>query len=166
MRSPFEFTRYGQSGTEISELDLVVYAGLPYGFEVGYIEYQFPQTAFGDTREFYVTWTRDMVITPTVSFYYDFGEVDSAYSSLDLAYAFPFQGKFSLGLGGLMAVAGKGWGEIVGGTRGGFFNYDVFASAGYQVSAIPLATTRFSVSIFPGKGDWTSMVGSTSCRTG
>ena len=121
-------------GTEISELDLVVYAGLPYGFEVGYIEYQFPQTAFGDTREFYVTWTRDLVVTPTVSFYYDFGEVDSGYGSLELAYSFPFEGKLSLGAGGLMAVAGKGWGEIVGGTRGGFFNYDVFATAGYQVS--------------------------------
>jgi hypothetical protein len=121
-------------GTEISELDLVVYASLPHGFEVGYIEYQFPQTEFGDTREFYVTWTRDMVITPTVSFYYDFGEVDSAYSSLDLAYAFPIEGKFSLGVGGLVAVAGKGWGEIVGGTKGGFYNYDAYATAGYQVS--------------------------------
>ena len=121
-------------GSEISELDLIVYASLPYGFEVGYIEYQFPQTEFGDTREFYATWSKEMVVTPTVSFYYDFGEVDSAYSSLDLAYAFPFQGKFSLGVGGLVAVAGKGWGEIVGGTKGGFYNYDAYATAGYQVS--------------------------------
>jgi hypothetical protein len=121
-------------GSEISELDLVVYASLPHGFEVGYIEYQFPQTEFGDTREFYVTWTRDMVITPTVSFYYDFGEVDSGYGTLDLAYSFPFQGRSSLGVGGLVAVAGKGWGEIVGGTMGGFYNYDVYAAAGYQVS--------------------------------
>ena len=121
-------------GSEISELDLIVYASLPHGFEVGYIEYQFPQTEFGDTREFYATWSKDMVITPTVSFYYDFGEVDSAYSSLDLAYGFPFQGKFSLGVGGLVAVAGKGWGEIVGGTKGGFYNYDAYATAGYQVS--------------------------------
>ena len=121
-------------GSEISELDLVVYASLPQGFEVGYIEYQFPQTEFGDTREFYVTWSRDMVITPTVSFYYDFGEVNSGYGSLDLAYGFPFQGKFSLDVGGLVAVAGKGWGEIVGGTKGGFYNYDVYATAGYQFS--------------------------------
>ncbi len=121
-------------GSEISELDLVVYADLPHGFEVGYIEYQFPQTEFGDTREFYVTWGKDMVVTPTVSFYYDFGEVDSGYGSLDVAYAFPFEGKFSLSLGGLIGVAGKGWGEIVGGTKGGFFNYDVYANAGFQVS--------------------------------
>jgi hypothetical protein len=121
-------------GTEISELDLVVYAGLPYGFEVGYIEYQFPQTEAGDTREFYATWTKDGVVTPTVAVYFDFGAVDSVYSTLDLAYAFPLQGKFSLGAGGLIGLAGKGWAEVVGGTKGGFFNYDVYATAGYQVA--------------------------------
>ena len=121
-------------GTEISELDLVVYATLPAGFTVGYIEYQFPQTEFGDTREFYATWSKDMVVTPTVSFYYDFGEVDSGYGTLDLTYAVPIEGKFSLGVSGLVGVAGKGWGEIVGGTKGGFFNYNVSAAAGYQVT--------------------------------
>ena len=121
-------------GTEISELDLVVYAGLPYGFEVGYIEYQFPQTEAGDTREFYATWTKDVVVTPTVAVYFDFGAVDSVYSTLDLAYAFPLQGKFSLGAGGLIGLAGKGWAEVVGRTKGGFFNYDVYATAGYQVA--------------------------------
>ena len=75
-----------------------------------------------------------MVITPTVSVYFDFGAVDSVYSTLDLAYAFPFQGNFSLGVGGLVGLAGKGWSEIVGGTKGGFYNYDVYATAGYQVS--------------------------------
>lgn len=121
-------------GSEISELDLTIYATLPAGFEVGYIEYQFPQTEFGDTREFYVTWTKDMVITPTVSFYYDFGEVNSGYGSLDLTYAVPLEGKFSLSFSGLAGVAGKGWGEIVGGTKGGFFNYNLSAAAGYQVT--------------------------------
>jgi len=123
-------------GSEISELDLVIYASLPAGFEVGYIEYQFPQTEFGDTREFYVTWSKDMVVAPTVSFYYDFGEVNSGYGSLDLTYSVPIEGKFSLGVSGLVAVAGKGWGELVGGTKGGFFNYNVSAAAGYQVNDV------------------------------
>ena len=120
-------------GSEISELDLVVSAGLPYGFEVGYVEYQFP-TTIGDTREFYVTWSKEMVITPTVAFYYDFGQINSAYTSLDLTYSFPFEGKFSLGVSGLVAVAGKGFSELVGGTKGGFYNYNVSAAAGFQVS--------------------------------
>jgi hypothetical protein len=122
--------------TEISELDLVVYATLPQGFEVGYIEYQFPQIEAGDTREFYVTWSKEMVVTPTVSVYFDFGIVDSVYSTLDLTYSFPLQGKFSLSASGLMAVAGKGWGEAAGGTKGGFYNYSLYATAGYQVNEV------------------------------
>lgn len=122
------------SGSEISELDLVVYASLPAGFEVGYIEYQFPQTEFGDTREFYVTWSKDMIITPTISFYYDFGEINAAYSSLDLTYSLPLEGKFSWSVSGLVGLAGKGFAEVVGGTKGGFYNYNLYTSLGYQIS--------------------------------
>jgi hypothetical protein len=122
-------------GSEISELDLAVYAGLPYGFKVGYVEYQFP-TTIGDTREFYVTWSKEMVVTPTVAFYYDFGTVNAAYTSLDLTYSFPIDGKLSLSVSGLVAVAGKGFAELVGGTKGGFYNYNVSAAAGYQVSEV------------------------------
>jgi hypothetical protein len=125
----------GMEGTEISELDLTVYAGLPYGFEVGYIEYQFP-TTIGDTRELYVTWSKEMILTPTIAFYYDFGTVNSAYTSLDLTYSAPFEGKLSLDISGLVALAGKGWAEAVGGTKGGFFNYNVSAALGYQATEV------------------------------
>ena len=120
-------------GTEISELDLTVYLTLPYGFETGYIEYQFP-TTIGDTRELYVSWSKEMLLTPTIAVYYDFGAVNSAYTSFDLTYSAALGQKVSLDLGGLVGLAGKGWAETVGGTKGGFFNYNLSAALGFQAN--------------------------------
>ncbi len=120
-------------GTEISELDLTIYFSLPYGFEAGYIEYQFP-TTIGDTREVYVSWSKDMTLTPSVAVYFDFGTVNSVYATLDLTYSAALGEKTSLDFNALVGIAGKGWAETVGGEKGGFFNYNASAALSHQVN--------------------------------
>lgn len=119
--------------TEFSEIDLTISAGLPYGFEIGFIEYQFPVTT-GSTRELYVGWSKEMTLTPTVLFYYDVGAVDSFYTSLDLSHSIPVGNKTSIGLSGLVGLAGKRFAEVNGGEKGGFFNYSLSAALSHQIN--------------------------------
>jgi hypothetical protein len=117
----------------ISEIDLTVSAGLPAGFEIGLIAYEFPQSP-ASTQEFYVSWSRDFVVTPSVSFYWDFGAVDSFYASLDLTYSIAAGESTSIDLSGLMAVAGEDFAKAYGGEKGGFYNYNLSAAVSHQVN--------------------------------
>lgn len=119
--------------TEFSEIDLTISAGLPYGLEVGFIEYQFP-VGVGSTRELYVSWSKEMVLTPTVSFYYDIGVVDSFYTSVDLTYSAALGEQTSIDLSGLVGIVGKKFAEAYGGEMAGFFNYNLSAGISRQVN--------------------------------
>jgi len=121
------------SKNNISEIDLTVSAGLPYGFGVGLIAYEFPQSP-ASTQEFYVSWSKDLVLTPTVTFYWDFGAVDSYYSSLDLTYSIAAGDTTSVDLSGLIAIAGEDFAKAYGGEKGGFYNYNLSAGVSHTVN--------------------------------
>jgi len=118
----------------LSEIDLTVYAGLPAGFEIGFIAYEFPQAEGGSTQELYVSWSGDYVVSPSVAFYYDFGAVDSYYASLDLTYSIAAGEKTGVDLNGLIGIAGDGFATFNGGEKGGFYNYNVSAGVSHQVN--------------------------------
>jgi hypothetical protein len=114
-----------------SEIDLTVEAGLPSGFAVGYIEYLFP-AGVASTRELYASWSKELVVTPTLTLYYDVGEVDDFYATAELGYSYALNEKTSLDLGGLVALAGADFAKAYGGEKGGFYNYDLSAGISYQ----------------------------------
>jgi len=123
------------SSGDYQEVDLVATLSLPKGFSVGYIEYLFPAGALG-TRELFVSWSKDMKVTPTLTFYYDVDEVKDFYATLGLGYSVPLSEKVSLDLGALAAVAGEDLAFFYTGgaaTKGGLFNYD--AHAGLSLAA-------------------------------
>jgi hypothetical protein len=121
------------SKRSISEIDLTVYAGLPYGFEVGLIAYEFPQSP-ASTQELYVSWGGDYVVSPSATFYYDFGEVDSFYLSIDGTYTAFSNDKTSVDLTALIALAGEDFAKAYGGEKGGFYNYNLSAGVSHQVN--------------------------------
>jgi len=118
---------------KISEIDLTVSAGLPAGFEVGLIAYEFPQHP-ASTQELYVTWSKEMTLTPTVAFYYDVGAVDDFYASVDVAYGIPLGGKTSVDLDALVGIAGEDFAMAYDGEKGGFYNYDLSAGISHTIN--------------------------------
>jgi hypothetical protein len=119
----------------ISEIDLTVYVGLPAGFEVGLIAYEFPQSP-ASTQELYVSWSTDLIVTPSVKLYYDFGAVDSVYFSIDGTYTAYSNDKTSVDLTALIALAGEGFAQAYGGEKGGFYNYNLSAGVSHQVNEV------------------------------
>jgi hypothetical protein len=116
------------SSGDWSEVDLTATVELPRGFSVGYIEYLFPGGAIG-TRELFAGWSKDMVISPSVTFYYDVDEVEDFYATVGLGHSISLSEKASLDLGGLVAFAGEDFAAIYsGGTEGGLYNFDVNAA--------------------------------------
>jgi hypothetical protein len=117
----------------ISEIDLTVSAGLPAGFEVGLIAYEFPQSP-ASTQEFYVSWGGDYIVSPSVTFYYDFGAVDSFYMSIDGTFTAYSDEKTSVDLTALIGLAGEDFARAYGGEKGGFYNYNLSAGVSHQLN--------------------------------
>jgi hypothetical protein len=125
---------------QISEVDLTVTLGLPAGFSVGLIDYTYPavfedEPGFPATQELFVSWSKEMVVTPTVSLYYDVGEVDDLYGSVGLGWSRALNEKVSLDLSAQAGFAGDKFAAYYsGGTKSGFHDYLVGASLSYQAN--------------------------------
>jgi uncharacterized protein (TIGR02001 family) len=131
---------------EFSEVDLTLYYSLPVevvDITVGYIHYMFPQLgADTTTGEFYTSLGYSPVdmLSLGANVYYDYDEIGSFYlsftSSLDLLAMAGggapegFSAEVSAGIG----LAGKEFAKAYGGREAGFFDYNVGASIGYDVT--------------------------------
>ena len=56
------------------------------GFSIGYIYYEFP-SAGGDTQEIYAGLSFDTILSPTITVYYDFDEVNGTYITGGIGYS-------------------------------------------------------------------------------
>jgi hypothetical protein len=84
--------------------DFSAMEGLDMG--VGVIYYTFPGTSFSPTEEVYGTVALSMVpyVTPSITAYYDFDQVDGWYVSLALDSEFALSEKMSLGLSASLGI--------------------------------------------------------------
>lgn len=118
---------------EFQEVDLTLSYSLPletaWAVEVGFIEYLFPNGVTDGTREIYATIGWEGVVTPTLSFYYDFDEVNGYYASLGLSYVTTV-GPVSLELAASAGHAGDDFALASGGTTGGLFDSNLSLSLG------------------------------------
>jgi hypothetical protein len=108
-----------------SEVDFTLNAKLPRGFNAGLIEYVFT-VGEPSTHEVSAGWGGEFsVVNPTVTAYYDFGQVDSGFLLVGLAREFALSKKASLGFKAEAGWAGKGFAVYYGGTKGGPYHYNV-----------------------------------------
>jgi hypothetical protein len=122
------------SSGDYQEVDLIATLALPKGFKLGYIEYLFPAGVIG-TRELFVGWSKDMTVSPEITFYYDVDEVEDFYATVALGYSIPLSESASFDLGGLVGLAGEDFAaSYSGGTEGGLYNYDVNAGISFAAS--------------------------------
>ena len=85
----------------------------PIGVEIGLIEYTFPNSSASSTREAYAAAEADVVGTPAVAFYYDFGEVNSMYMVFGLSEEFLFvEEKLALGIGASLGLGGNHYNKM------------------------------------------------------
>jgi hypothetical protein len=114
----------GNSG-EVNELDYTIdYSSSvdKVNFSVGLIQYTFPHTDFEATTEIYGSAGLSVLLSPTVSVYYDFDEVGGLYGTFGVSHGFPLGEVIkgispSLDLSGSIAYATNGWNEGYYGVR-------------------------------------------------
>ena len=131
---------------KIQEIDYTLgYAFSPaegLDLEVGGIYYDFPGAGVAGTSEVYASAAASAVpLTPTLTVYYDFDEVDGFYASAGIGHDLPLTDPLTLSLG-----AAIGWGDsdynnaYFGVDGSGFSDASISASLTYAV------TETFSVS--------------------
>lgn len=111
----------GQSDTagELNELDITVeYAWGPEPLElaVGLIDYNFPNTAFPGTWEAYASLRGRTVVSPSLTVYYDFDELEDVYANLAIAYDHELSDTWSVSFAVSAGYAGSDF--AIGGESG------------------------------------------------
>lgn len=77
------------------------------GYSIGYIYYEFPQ-AGGDTQEVYGGLSLDTFLSPSVTWYYDFDQVEGSYVAFGLGHSIELSKEFPLALDLGLNI---GWGD-------------------------------------------------------
>ena len=96
---------YAEDTTKYNETDITLsydgaYEKLGYG--VGYIYYALDGT--DDTQEIYATLSYDVLLSPTLAFYYDVDSFSGAYYvTFDISHSFPIGETYALDLGALVS---------------------------------------------------------------
>lgn len=111
--SNFELLDGNKRQAEFSEVDLGIDYTHAFGdvsLSVGLLEYLFPAGA-ASTREVYVTVGYDWIVSPSVSVYYDFGQIDGLYASLALGYSYEVMATLSIDVGASVGFGDAGYNE-------------------------------------------------------
>ncbi|MCU0242326.1 MAG: hypothetical protein MUF51_07870 [Vicinamibacteria bacterium] len=123
-----------------SEVDLAMTIDLSAGFKASYFEYLFPAVDVTreapPTREVMLSWSREMAVTPTISLYYDVGEIKDFFLMVNLGREFTLDAakKMKLRLSGEAGLTGEKFAQYYGGEGGGLYHYALQAKFSRQVS--------------------------------
>ena len=109
----------GTSG-ETNELDYTIdYSSSvdKINFSIGLIQYTFPHTGFEPTTEIYGSAGLSVLLSPTLSVYYDSDEVGGLYGTIGISHSFPLGEVVkgispSVDLSGSLAYATSDWNEV------------------------------------------------------
>lgn len=140
--SNFNFTDF--DGTvkknQFSEVDLTLTAELGAGFSLGFTQYALTSGATTDpeeespgTGEFSLAWSKEWVITPEITLFYDVEEVDGAFLQCAFSHSFALGEKASLDLTGEFGVASDAFVQYYSGVEeGGFHQVNATVKYTYQ----------------------------------
>jgi hypothetical protein len=109
------------------------------GVTVGIVNYDFPNVGLADaegnlslvndTREAFVIYSLgDVLLSPTLSVYYDFKEADGFYGSLGISHGIALTDALELGLSASIGGATSDWGDFYYGEAEGLTDASVGAS--------------------------------------
>jgi hypothetical protein len=148
------WTNYDTGTNEHNETDLTVdyaFSVDKISFDAGYIFYALDGA--DDTQEVYVTVGYDILLSPSLTFYYDFDEGEGAFIVASIGHSFSLPGNMNLDLS---ASAGYNGRNLVMGTDSdgdkfsGFYNGDISVSVSIpitpDVSITPLIAYTFPLS--------------------
>ena len=96
------WANYDNSTNEHNETDLTLNYAFSldkFSFDVGYIYYALD--AVDDTQEFYLSVGYDILLSPTLTVYYDFDEGDGTFVTASIGHDFELAKDISLSLGAL-----------------------------------------------------------------
>ena len=115
----------------------------------GLIHYDFPNSEAPATTEFFVAATANVLLSPSVTYYYDFDEIDGAYLALSASHATPLTPAIDLEIGANLGIGSDGWhtGYFGVGTdpASGTGTTDLLVRAAAPIKAIPIVTITPSV---------------------
>ena len=149
-------TNNNTGAMEISEVDYTFYWEKSYGdftLGAGHIYYDFSMVDAGATREVYVSLAYDTILSPSLTVYYDYEDVDGFYVDFSIGHSFDLEvAGMSLDLG-----AHIGWSDddmssaYYAGDGGGFSDYSL--SAGLNIPVGDSITITPSIMYYALLGD-------------
>lgn len=119
---------------EINEIDYAIdYSNtIPgqevFGYSVGYIYYDFPNTGWDTTNEFYGGLSADVFLAPAVKWFYDFDEANGSYILFSIGHtiekiaSWGEDSSCDLALGASVAYASDGYNDFYFGVNDGALN--------------------------------------------
>lgn len=145
---------YNNSG-EFTEIDWIASYGIPLPFvdlDFGIIYYDFPQSDASSTAEAYISGSMGILLSPTLSIYYDFKDVDGTYIDAGISYPVALGPDLNLDLGASLGFGDSGYNEsYFGMDSGGMTNFLLSASVPFE--SIPFFTITPSVNYSTQLGD-------------
>ncbi len=132
------WSNYDNDTTAITETDYTLnytFSIEKFGFDVGYIFYTFPDSDF-DTQEIYASASYDVILSPSLTIYYDFDEGDGAFIVASIGHSIALLEEMSLDVGASLSYNAD---NLVMGTDSGgdafsgFYNGDISASVSIPV---------------------------------
>ena len=121
---------HGTSG-QFNEIDYIASYGLPLplvDLNFGLIYYDFPNTETASTAEAFISGSVGVLLSPTLSIYYDFKEIDGTYANAGISYPVALNEALNLDLG---ANLGFGSGDYVN----GYFGQNSTGATDFNLSA-------------------------------
>jgi len=132
------WANYDTGTNEHNETDLTLDYSFPLdklSFDVGYIYYALE--GVDDTQEVYLAVGYDVLLSPTLTIYYDFDQGDGVFIVASIGHSFELTDIASLNLGASGSYNGKNavMGTDSGGDEfSGFYNGELSASVGVQLT--------------------------------
>jgi uncharacterized protein (TIGR02001 family) len=127
----FDFTDSIGTEHEFSEIDITLsytWEFEMFGLEIGYVEYLFPNTSEEGTREIFATCSVDILLSPTVTLYYDVDEIDGLYVLFSAGHSLEVTEVIGLDLGAGVGLANADYNDGYFGVDDGAFVDMVFSA--------------------------------------
>ena len=148
------WSNYDNDTTAITETDYTLNYTFnieKFGFDVGYIFYTFPESDF-DTQEIYASASYDVILSPSLTVYYDFDEGEGAFIVAAIGHSFALPKDISVDVGASVSYNASNlvMGAVDGDAFSDFYNGEISASASIPVykalSITPMVAYSFPLS--------------------
>jgi len=103
--------QYEMSG-EFNEVDYTLYYELPLplvDLGAGFIYYDFPNTEYNSTTEFYISAAVNVILSPSLAVYQDIDQIKGAYWEAGISHGLELSPGLSLDLGANLGLGSKGY---------------------------------------------------------